>query len=110
MDGCEHAHLYLSGTTKASQKTAISGSCQQALIGIYLLCLVLVVIYEMDPQVEKSQDGHSFSLCSELCVCNFFHGLFVPPSEKDQSIHILVFLLEFHIFCKLYPGYSELLG
>ena len=30
MDGCEHPLLYLSGTGRASQETAISGSCQQA--------------------------------------------------------------------------------
>jgi hypothetical protein len=35
MDGCEHPLLYLSGTGKASQKTALSGSCQQALVGIH---------------------------------------------------------------------------
>jgi hypothetical protein len=34
MDGCEHLHLYLSGTGRASQEKAISGSCQQALVGI----------------------------------------------------------------------------
>jgi hypothetical protein len=55
-------------------------------------------------------DGHSFSFCTELCLYNSFHGYFVPPSKKDQSIHTLVFLLEFHVFCKLYLGYSELLG
>ena len=34
MDGCKHPLLYLSGTGRASQETAISGSCQQALVGI----------------------------------------------------------------------------
>jgi hypothetical protein len=34
MDGCEHLLLYLSGTGRASQETAISGSCQQNLVGI----------------------------------------------------------------------------
>jgi hypothetical protein len=34
MDGCEHPPLYLSGTGRASQETAISGSCQLALVGI----------------------------------------------------------------------------
>ena len=34
MDDCEHPLLYLSGTGRASQETAISGSCQQALLGI----------------------------------------------------------------------------
>jgi hypothetical protein len=35
MVGCEHPPLYLSGTGRASQKTAISGFCQQALVGIH---------------------------------------------------------------------------
>jgi hypothetical protein len=35
MDGCEYPPLYLSGTGRASQETAISGSCQQALLGIH---------------------------------------------------------------------------
>ena len=34
MDGCEHPLLYFSGTGRASQDTAILGSCQQALVGI----------------------------------------------------------------------------
>jgi hypothetical protein len=35
MDDCEYQILYLSGTGKASQEAAISGSCQQALVGIH---------------------------------------------------------------------------
>ena len=35
MDSCEHPLLYLSGTGRASQETAISGSCQQALVDIH---------------------------------------------------------------------------
>ena len=36
------------------------------------------------------------------------HGYFDSPSNKDQSIHTLVFLLlEFHV---VYELYSELLG
>ena len=34
MDDCEHPLLYLPDTGRASQKTALSGSCQQALFGI----------------------------------------------------------------------------
>jgi hypothetical protein len=34
MDGCEHPLLYLLGTGRASQETALSGSCQLALVGI----------------------------------------------------------------------------
>jgi hypothetical protein len=37
--------------------------------------------------------------------------VFCSSSKKDRSIHSLVFLLlEFHVFCKLYLEYSELLG
>jgi hypothetical protein len=45
-----------------------------------------------------------------------FKNAFMIPSKikngtkKNQSIHTLVFLLlEFHVFCKLYLGYSKLL-
>jgi hypothetical protein len=36
---------------------------------------------------------------------------FVPHSKEGRNIHTLVFLLlEFHVFCKLYLGYSKFLG
>jgi hypothetical protein len=34
MVGCKHPHLYWSGSARASQETAIPGSCQQLLLGI----------------------------------------------------------------------------
>jgi hypothetical protein len=37
MDDCEHPLLYLLGTGRVSQETAKSGSCQQALVGIFLV-------------------------------------------------------------------------
>jgi hypothetical protein len=38
-------------------------------------------------------------------------GILFPVLRRNKSIHTLVFiLLEFHVFCKLYLGYSELLG
>jgi hypothetical protein len=30
-------------------------------------------------------DGQSFSLCSELCLCNPFHEYFVPTSKKGSG-------------------------
>ena len=62
------------------------------------------------PTVGQSLEDPFYCLSSELCVCNSFHGYFVPNSKKDQSIYTLVFLLEFHVVCELYPGYLELLG
>ena len=32
-------------------------------------------------------DGPSFRLSSKLCLCNSFHGCFVPNSKKGQSVH-----------------------
>ena len=80
-DGSEHPLLYLPGSGRASQETAISGSCQPALVGI---CLVsgLVVVYGMDPQVGQSLDGHFFRFDSELCLCNSFHGYLILLSKK----------------------------
>ena len=45
-----------------------------------------------------------FILLSQLhiCLCNSFHGCFVPNSKKGQSIHTWDFVLEIHVFCKLY--------
>jgi hypothetical protein len=105
---CEHPLLCLPGTGIASHETAISGSFQQILAG---LCLCLEADYGMDPQMQQSLDGPSFHLSSKLCLCNSFHGCFVPNSKKGQSDHILVLvLLEFHVFCNLYLGYSKFLG
>jgi hypothetical protein len=35
VDDCKHPLLYLSGTGRASQEIAISGSCHQAFVGIH---------------------------------------------------------------------------
>jgi hypothetical protein len=63
----------------------------------------LEVDYGMDPWVWQSLNSSSFHLRSKLCLCNSFHGCFVPNSKKGQSVQTLVFVLfEFHVFCKLY--------
>jgi hypothetical protein len=70
----------------------------------------LVVVYGKYHRVGQLVNDLAFSLYSEICLCNSFHRYFVPHFKKDQSIYTLVFLLlEFHVFCKLYLGYSELL-
>ena len=48
----------------------------------------------MDSQVGQSLDGSSLCLSSKLCLCNSFHGYFVPDSKKGQSVHTLVFVLQ----------------
>ena len=49
--------------------------------------------YGMDPWIWQSLNGPSFCLSSKLCLCNSFHGYFVPNSKKGQSVHTLVFVL-----------------
>jgi hypothetical protein len=68
-------------------------------------CQRLEADYGMDPQEWQSHDGTFFRLSSKLCLCNSFHGRFVPNSKTGQSAQTLVFLLlHFHVFCKLYLG------
>ena len=64
----------------------------------------------MDTQVGQSLDGHFFSLCSELCLFNSFHGYFVPLLRRiEVSTFWSSTFLEFPVVCELYLGYSELL-
>jgi hypothetical protein len=64
----------------------------------------------MAPQVGQSLDGHFFNLYSTLCLCNSFHGCFIPPSKTDQTVHTLAFfLLTFQVVYELYLWYSKLL-
>ena len=104
---CEHPLLYLPGTGIASQETAISTkSCWHM-----RWCLHLEADYGMDPRVRQSLDGPSFLLSSKLYLFTYFHGCFVPNTKKGQSVYTLVFvLLEFHVLCILYLGYSKFLG
>jgi len=59
--------------------------------------------YGMDPQVGQSRDDVVFSPCSTLSPCISSSEYFVFPSKKGWSIHILVFLLEFHMICEVFP-------
>ena len=70
-----------------------------------------MTVYGMDPQVGKSLDGLSISLCSTLCLHICSSEYFVPYCKKDQRAHTLLFLLlELHVVNELYLGYSKLLG
>jgi hypothetical protein len=111
IDDCEHPLLYLPGTGIASRETLLYQGPDSKILLTYAIVSGLVVVYGMDPWVGQSLDGPSFHLSSKLCLCNFFYGYFVPHSKEERSIHTLVFLLlELHVVCELYLGYSELLG
>jgi hypothetical protein len=80
VDGCEPL-LYLSGTGRAFQETSISCSYQQALASTIVSgfgsCL-------WDRSLGRAVFEWSFLLSPfTLCLCNSFHGNFVPPSKKN---------------------------
>ena len=90
---------------KEKREKAMSRSCQQNLSGIWVWWFI------WDGSLGGAVSGWSFHLSSELSLCNSFHWYFLPHSKKERSFYTLVFLLlEFHVFGKLYLGYSELLG
>jgi hypothetical protein len=90
MVSCDHLPLYLSGSCRASQETAVSGYCQQALVGIHNSVLSFIIVYGMDPQFGQSLDGLFFSLCLNVCLCISSCGYFIPTSK--------VFFFSFFLF------------
>ena len=81
--------------------------CNKLLYNFLALCILSESPYKPDP-------AQLFSLTllssSQIPPTLSLHEYFVPLSKKDWSIHTLVFLLEIHVVCELYLGYSELLG
>jgi hypothetical protein len=51
-------------------------------------CQRLEADYGMDPQIWQSLDAPSFRLSSKLCLCNSFHGCFVPT--YNSHLHRLI--------------------
>jgi hypothetical protein len=52
-------------------------------------CQHLEADYGVDPWIWQSLDGPSFRHSPKLCLCNSFHGCFVPNSKKG---HLILFL------------------
>jgi hypothetical protein len=100
MIGCEDPPLYLSGIGKDYPEITITGFSHLSTCWHPQKCLDLIIVYGMDPQVRQSLDGHSFSLSSTLCLCNSFHGYFVPPSKIIYFSYVL-FLVCFVLILEL---------
>ena len=79
---CEHPLLCLLGPGIVSQETAISGSFQQTLASVCNGVSIWRLIMGWIPRIWQSLDGSSFRHSSKLCLCNSFHGCFVPISKK----------------------------
>ena len=87
MDGCKHILMYFLGTGRASQETAISGSCQQALVGINNSVWVWWLFMGWIPRW-----GSLWMVLASVSAPKSFHGYFVPLSKKDWNIHTSFFL------------------
>ena len=99
------AFTSLSGTSRSSQETTISGSCQQALVGIHNSVWVCCLYMGWIPSGTVS--GWPFLQFLFYALSQYLlPWVFWSPSKR--SIHTLVFLvLELHVICGLYLGYSE---
>ena len=92
IDDYEHPLLYLPGTGIASQETAISGSCQQNLAGIFnsgivvfkflqpLLCQVLLSLVGRDCVAAISL-GFGIKPSHILCI--------LPVVDLQDGLHLL---------------------
>jgi hypothetical protein len=78
--------------------------CSNLLLFVYhpsLLPYLILPLFYPSPSLFLPSPSHPPTSCE----------YFVPLSKKDGSIHILaLLLLELHLACELYLGYSELLG
>jgi hypothetical protein len=114
---CEYPLLCLPGTGIASPETAISGSFQQNLSDFWNSVCVWWLIMGWTPRWGNLWMVHPFvSAPIFVSVTPSMSILFTilrrgEVSKEEWSIHALLFLLlEFHVFCKLYLGYSKFLG
>ena len=108
---CEHPLLCLPGTGIASQETTISGSFQQNLAGICNSVWVWWLIMEWIPRWVSLWMVQTLVLAPNFVSVTPSMGILFPILRRDKVTHTLVFLLlEFHVLCKLYLGYSKFLG
>ena len=103
--GCEHPPLYLSGSGRASLKTAISGSCQQALVGINNSVWVWWLHVGWIPR------WGSLWMAFHSVSAQHFFSVFPPLSILVTLLRTKTSTLWSSIYWshELYLGYSELL-
>jgi len=62
----------------------------------------------MDPQINHSLMVISSVSTPHIASLTLSMGVLFLPSKMDRSIHNMLFLLvEFHVVCELYLGYSR---
>jgi hypothetical protein len=89
MVGWELLPLYLSGSGRASQETAILSSISKHFQASTIMCGFGGCMWDGSPGGAVS-DGLSFSFCSILCLHISSYAYFVHPSKKHWSTHTLI--------------------
>jgi len=92
IDDCEHPLLYLPGTAIASYETAIIGSLQQNLAGIWYSVWVWWVIMGWIPRWGSLWIVHPFVLAPNFVSVTPFMGIFISP-ECTKSLQVLRLVL-----------------
>jgi hypothetical protein len=128
MDGCEHPVLYLSVTRRASQETAASGSCQQAIVGIhnsvwvwwlYMGCIPRWgSLWMVIPSVSASHIvsvissmGILFPLLRRIEICTFWSSFFLSfMCSANCILGILSFWANIHLSVSAYHVCSLVIG
>jgi hypothetical protein len=91
---CEHPLLYLPGTGKASQETAISGSFQQNLADICTSVWVWWLIIGWTPRWGSLWMVHHFVLAPNFVSATPSIGILFPILGKNEvSMHWSTFLI-----------------
>jgi hypothetical protein len=112
MDGCEHPLLYLSGSDRDSQETAMSCSCQQPLVGIhnsvwfwwlysYLTYIILANIFSNWTLIQKGEQRRVFFL---IIRC-FLHLTFQMLSQRSPipSLYLAPIPIHSHFLALAFP-------
>jgi hypothetical protein len=111
LDDSDYVLLYLPATGRSSHETAISGSCQQNLVGICnSVCVWWLIMLWIPGWGSLCMVLPSVSAPNIVSVTPYM-GILFPILRRNEVSHTLVFfLLEFHVFSKLYLGYSKFLS
>ena len=106
---CKHQLLHSSDTGRASQETAILGSSQLNLDGIYNSVWVKKQYMGWIPTLGSLRMAFQSVSAPYFVSVSPPMGILIPPSKKVPNIHTMVFLpLELHVVCELYLVQSEL--
>jgi hypothetical protein len=127
MDSCEHPLLYLSGSGRASQKTVISGSCQQAFVGIRnsiwvwwlhmgrnpkwgSLWMVLPSVSAPNFVSVTPSMGILFPLLRRIEVSTLWSSFLSFMCFANCILGILSFWANIHLSVSAYPVWSFVIG